>query len=115
MLPAQWTGTAQLPPELAAAPNLARLESIWAAVEHGVRWLVLVAGDAGAGKCRLLMDVIRYTSKRGRAWHNGVEHQGSEANHYEHAIPVAEVRPDFWLARCTRRSTGAPRPHRGVG
>ena len=36
--------------------------------------------------------LIGYTSKRGQAWHYRVEHQGSEPNHYESAVPVADVR-----------------------
>ena len=36
--------------------------------------------------------LIGYTSKRGQAWHYRAEHQGSEPNHYEHAVPVADVR-----------------------
>ena len=36
--------------------------------------------------------LIGYTSKRGQAWHHRAEYQGSEPNHYEHAIPVADVR-----------------------
>src|SRR5918997_482405 len=55
-LPVQWTWTAQLPPWVGRRAELARLESIWAAVEHGVRQFVLVAGEAGAGKSRLVME-----------------------------------------------------------
>ena len=36
--------------------------------------------------------LIGYTSKRGQAWHYRADHQGSEPNHYEHAVPVADVR-----------------------
>ena len=36
--------------------------------------------------------LIGYTSKRGQAWHYRAEQQGSEPNHYEHAVPVADVR-----------------------
>src|SRR5205823_3266147 len=36
--------------------------------------------------------LIGYTSKRGQAWHYRAEHQGSEPNHYENAVPVADVR-----------------------
>jgi phage/plasmid-like protein (TIGR03299 family) len=36
--------------------------------------------------------LIGYTSKRGQAWHYRAEDQGSEPNHYEHAVPVADVR-----------------------
>ena len=36
--------------------------------------------------------LIGYTSKRGQAWHYRADYQGSESNHYEHAIPVADVR-----------------------
>jgi phage/plasmid-like protein (TIGR03299 family) len=36
--------------------------------------------------------LIGYTSKRGQAWHYRAEYQGSEPNHYEHAVPVADVR-----------------------
>ena len=37
-------------------------------------------------------DLIGYTSKRGQAWHYRAEDQGSEPNHYEHVVPVADVR-----------------------
>jgi phage/plasmid-like protein (TIGR03299 family) len=36
--------------------------------------------------------LIGYTSKRGQAWHYRADYQGSEPNHYEHAVPVADVR-----------------------
>ena len=36
--------------------------------------------------------LIGYTSKRGQAWHYRAEDQGAELNHYEHAVPVADVR-----------------------
>lgn len=36
--------------------------------------------------------LIGYTSKRGQAWHYRADHQGAEPNHYEHAVPVADVR-----------------------
>ena len=36
--------------------------------------------------------LIGYTSKRGQAWHYRADYQGAEPNHYEHAIPVADVR-----------------------
>jgi hypothetical protein len=36
--------------------------------------------------------LIGYTSKRGQAWHYRADYQGSEPNHYQHAIPVADVR-----------------------
>lgn len=36
--------------------------------------------------------LIGYTSKRGQAWHYRASEQGSEPNHYEHAVPVADVR-----------------------
>ena len=36
--------------------------------------------------------LIGYTSKRGQAWHYRADNQGSEPNHYEHAVPVADVR-----------------------
>lgn len=35
--------------------------------------------------------LIGYTSKRGTAWHYRASHQGSESNHYETAVPVADV------------------------
>lgn len=35
--------------------------------------------------------LIGYTSKRGNAWHYRADLQGSEPNHYETAIPVADV------------------------
>jgi phage/plasmid-like protein (TIGR03299 family) len=36
--------------------------------------------------------LIGYTSKRGQAWHYRADAQGGEPNHYEHAIPVADIR-----------------------
>ena len=36
--------------------------------------------------------LIGYTSKRGQAWHYRADHQGVEPNHYELAVPVADVR-----------------------
>src|SRR5215207_2675723 len=39
--------------------------------------------------------LIGYTSKRGQAWHYRAENQGAEPNHYEHAVPVADVRRLF--------------------
>jgi hypothetical protein len=40
--------------------------------------------------------LIGYTSKRGQAWHYRADRQGSEPNHYVHAVPVADVRrPDL--------------------
>ena len=36
--------------------------------------------------------LIGYTSKRGQAWHYRADQQGAEPNHYEHAVPVADVR-----------------------
>ena len=36
--------------------------------------------------------LIGYTSKRGQAWHYRASEQGAEPNHYEHAVPVADVR-----------------------
>jgi hypothetical protein len=64
-LPVQWTWTAQLPPWVGRRAELARLESIWAGVEHGVRQLVLVAGEAGAGKSRLVMEAAWALHTRG--------------------------------------------------
>src|SRR5918998_184165 len=64
-LPVQWTWTAQLPPWVSRRVELARLESIWAAVEHGPRQLVLVAGEPGAGKSRLVMEAAWALHTRG--------------------------------------------------
>ena len=36
--------------------------------------------------------LIGYTSKRGQAWHYRANEQGAEPNHYDHAVPVADVR-----------------------
>lgn len=36
--------------------------------------------------------LIGYTSKRGQAWHYRASEQGAEPNHYEHSVPVADVR-----------------------
>lgn len=36
--------------------------------------------------------LIGYTDKRGKAWHYRAQDQGVEPNHYEGAIPVADVR-----------------------
>jgi phage/plasmid-like protein (TIGR03299 family) len=36
--------------------------------------------------------LIGFTSKRGNAWHYRAEDQGVESNHYEGAIPVADVK-----------------------
>ena len=64
-LPVQWTWTAQLPSWVGRGAELARLEGVWAAVEHGVRQAVLVAGAAGTGKSRLVMEVARALHARG--------------------------------------------------
>ena len=64
-LPAQWTWTAQLPPWVGRRAELERLESIWAGVEHGVRQLLLVAGEPGAGKSRLVMEAAWALHTRG--------------------------------------------------
>jgi DNA-binding CsgD family transcriptional regulator len=45
--------------------ELARLEGMWAAVEHGVRQLILVAGEPGAGKSRLVMEAAWALHTRG--------------------------------------------------
>ena len=63
--PAQWTWTAQLPPWVGRRAELARLEDIWAGVEHGVRQLVLMAGEPGAGKSRLVMEAAWALHTRG--------------------------------------------------
>lgn len=36
--------------------------------------------------------LIGFTSKRGNAWHYKASEQGDEPNHYEHGIPVEDVR-----------------------
>jgi hypothetical protein len=36
--------------------------------------------------------LIGYTSKRGHAWHYRADAQDGEPNHYQHAIPVADIR-----------------------
>ena len=64
-LPAQWTWSAQLPPWVGRRAELAQLESIWTAVENGVRQLVLVAGEPGAGKSRLVMEAALALHTRG--------------------------------------------------
>ncbi|HEY5979798.1 MAG TPA: AAA family ATPase [Microlunatus sp.] len=64
-LPAQWSWTDQLTPWVGRRAELERLEGIWAAVEHGVRQLLLVAGEPGTGKSRLVMEVARALHLRG--------------------------------------------------
>jgi DNA-binding CsgD family transcriptional regulator len=64
-LPAQWSWTAQLPPWVGRRAELAQLEDIWSAVEHGVRQLVFVAGEPGAGKSRLVMEAAWALHTRG--------------------------------------------------
>lgn len=36
--------------------------------------------------------LIGFTSKRGTAWHYRADDQGDEPNHYEHAVPVEDIR-----------------------
>jgi hypothetical protein len=64
-LPAQWSWTAQLPPWVGRRAELAQLEDIWAAVEHGARQLVFVTGEPGAGKSRLVMEAAWALHTRG--------------------------------------------------
>ena len=52
-LPAQWTGTANLPPFVGRRRELAGFEAIWESVERGARQVVFVGGESGAGKSRL--------------------------------------------------------------
>ena len=58
--------------------------------------------------------LIGYTSKRGQAWHYRAEHQGAEPNHYEHAVPVADVRRRLFslVPGRGRRPGGHHRRHR---
>ncbi|NLG20915.1 MAG: ATP-binding protein, partial [Actinomycetales bacterium] len=55
-LPAQWTWAAELPPWVGRQRELEQLERAWEAVEHGARQVVLVGGEPGAGKSRLVME-----------------------------------------------------------
>lgn len=64
-LPAQWTWTADLPPLVGRRRELEELELWWAAVQHGARQLVLVAGEPGAGKSRLAMEACTALHRRG--------------------------------------------------
>ncbi len=64
-LPAHWRWTAELPPWVGRRVELDRLESLWPGVESGARQLVLVAGEAGAGKSRLVMEAARALHTRG--------------------------------------------------
>jgi DNA-binding CsgD family transcriptional regulator len=52
-LPAQWTGTANLPPFVGRRRELEALEGMWTAVERGARQVVFLGGEPGAGKSRL--------------------------------------------------------------
>ena len=64
-LPAHWTWTADLPPLVGRRRELEELELWWAAVQHGARQLVLVAGEPGAGKSRLVMEACTALHRRG--------------------------------------------------
>lgn len=64
-LPAQWTWVADRPPWVGRRRELDDLERCWDAVEHGARQVVLVGGDAGAGKSRLVQEVASALHARG--------------------------------------------------
>ena len=64
-LPAQWTWTADRAPWVGRLGELAEVERSWAAVEHGARQVVLVAGEPGAGKSRLVMEASSGLHARG--------------------------------------------------
>lgn len=64
-LPAQWTWTADLPPWVGRRRELEQLEVYWTAVEHRARQLVLVTGEPGAGKSRLVMETALALGSRG--------------------------------------------------
>ena len=64
-LPAQWTWAAELPPWVGRQRELEQLERAWEAVEHGARQVVLVGGEPGAGKSRLVMEVASALSRQG--------------------------------------------------
>ncbi|WP_270888642.1 ATP-binding protein [Pedococcus sp. 5OH_020] len=55
-LPPQWSGSARTPPLVGRRAELEALEAAWRAVEAGARQLVLVGGEAGAGKSRLVQE-----------------------------------------------------------
>ena len=55
-LPAQWTGTANLPPFVGRRRELDLLEATWPSVEQGARQVVFVGGEPGAGKSRLVAE-----------------------------------------------------------
>ncbi|MDQ7992198.1 MAG: AAA family ATPase [Propionicimonas sp.] len=65
-LPAHWTWTADLPPWVGRRDELKDLEAAWDAVERGgVRQFVLIAGEAGTGKSRLVLEVATALRSRG--------------------------------------------------
>lgn len=64
-LPAQWTGTARLPPFVGRRRELEGLETIWASVEGGARQVVFVGGEPGAGKSRLAAEAASALDRNG--------------------------------------------------
>lgn len=64
-LPAQWTGTANLPPFVGRRREFETLEAIWPAAEAGARQVVFVGGEPGAGKSRLAAEAAAALHRNG--------------------------------------------------
>lgn len=64
-LPAQWSWAADRPPWVGRQREIDQLERVWASVQHGARQTVLVAGEPGAGKSRLVMECASALSDQG--------------------------------------------------
>ena len=65
--PAGRTGPLGRPPLVGRAPQRARLTDLWRAAEGGGARLVLVTGEAGAGKTRLVEEFRSWCAHRGAA------------------------------------------------
>ena len=66
-LPAQWSGTTPRPPLVGRAREFERLEEVWACVLEGAPQVVLVGGEAGAGKSRLASEAAWAVHRAGAA------------------------------------------------
>lgn len=64
-LPAQWTGTANLPPFVGRRRELELLEATWPSVVQGARQVVFIGGEPGAGKSRLVAEASAALHRHG--------------------------------------------------
>src|SRR6478736_8884063 len=64
-LPSQWTWTEGLSPWVGRREELDELSRVWRAVERGIRQVVMITGEPGTGKSRLLQEACRILDLQG--------------------------------------------------